>query len=161
MAKFFYKMQNILNIKYRLEDQAKTAYGEARAILNEEEERLQVLEKKKEQYEEKIRIALSGDIDEETFSTKLNLFDIIKYENAVETIKYHIKLQILRVRQAEHNLEKAQEHLNYAMMERKTYEKLRENAFEEFKKEVEAEEQKEIDELVSFKYNKTTSGEEE
>ena len=40
MAKFVYKMQSLLNIKLKLEDQAKTAYGLARAALNEEEEKL-------------------------------------------------------------------------------------------------------------------------
>ena len=47
------------------------------------------------------------------------------------------------------------------MIERKTYEKLKENAFEDFKKEIEVAEQKEIDELVSFKFNNNTSSEEE
>ncbi len=153
MAKFIYKMQNILNIKYRLEEQAKTTYGEARAILNQEEAKLAELESKKKYYEEMIRSTL--------YSSKLNLADIIKYENAVETMKYHIKIQILQVKQAEHNLEKARERLNQAMMERKTHEKLKENVFEDFKKELNAQEQKEVDELVSFKYNKTTISEEE
>lgn len=153
MAKFIYKMQNILNIKYRLEEQAKTAYGEARAILNAEEEKLAELERKKRYYEEMIRVTLSG--------KKLNLSDVIKYENAVETMKYHIKVQILSVKQAERNLEKAREGLNTAMMERKTHEKLKENVFEEFKSELSAQEQKEVDELVSYKYNKKTDGEEE
>lgn len=38
------------------------------------------------------------------------------------------------------------------MKERKTYEKLKERAFEEFKLELNAAEQKEVDELVSFRH---------
>ena len=38
------------------------------------------------------------------------------------------------------------------MKERKTYEKLKEKAFEAFKQEVNAAEQKEVDELVSFRF---------
>ena len=38
MAKFVYKMQNILNIKMRLETQAKTEFSQASARLDEEEE---------------------------------------------------------------------------------------------------------------------------
>lgn len=38
------------------------------------------------------------------------------------------------------------------MKERKTYEKLKEKAFEQFKIEIEAQERKEIDELVSFRF---------
>ena len=36
MAKFIYKMQNLLSIKRKLEEQAKNAFGEARARLNQE-----------------------------------------------------------------------------------------------------------------------------
>ena len=41
------------------------------------------------------------------------------------------------------------------MVDRKTHEKLKEKAFEEFKKELEDTEKKEVDELVSFKFNKS------
>ena len=37
MAKFVYKMQSLLNIKEKLEEQEKTAYGMAKAALMEEE----------------------------------------------------------------------------------------------------------------------------
>ena len=40
MAKFVYKMQNILNIKMRLETQAKTEFSQASARLDEEEDKL-------------------------------------------------------------------------------------------------------------------------
>lgn len=33
MAKFIYRMQNILNIKYKLEESAKQEYAEARQAL--------------------------------------------------------------------------------------------------------------------------------
>lgn len=39
MAKFIYRMQNILNIKLRLETQAKTEYAENAARLAAEEEK--------------------------------------------------------------------------------------------------------------------------
>ena len=40
------------------------------------------------------------------------------------------------------------------MIERKTQEILKEKAFEEFKKELEYQEGKEVDEIVSFQFNK-------
>ena len=46
------------------------------------------------------------------------------------------------------------------MIERKTYEILKEKAFEQFKRELEEVEQKEIDELVSFKFNSSAGDEE-
>ena len=48
MAKFTYKMQNILDIKYKLETQAKTAFSIAAANLNKEEEKLEALRRSEE-----------------------------------------------------------------------------------------------------------------
>jgi flagellar FliJ protein len=39
------------------------------------------------------------------------------------------------------------------MVDRKTHEKLKEHKFEEFKRELAVEENKEIDQLVSYKFN--------
>ena len=44
--------------------------------------------------------------------------------------------------------------LSDVMIERKTHEKLKEKAFEDFQKELKATEAKEIDELVSYRFNK-------
>lgn len=45
MAKFIYRMQNILNIKYKLEESAKQEYAEARQALAAEEQKLEALKK--------------------------------------------------------------------------------------------------------------------
>lgn len=152
MAKFIYKMQNILNVKEKLEEQAKTVYGEARAKLNEEEEKLALLEKKKDIYEDKLRGKISQ-------SLKIN--DIIKCEEAIDVLKISIDIQNEAVVEAEERLERARQQLNQAMIERKTHEKLRENAFETFKFELKSEEKKEVDELVSFKYNSDSNSEDD
>ena len=47
MSKFIYRMQNILNVKYKLEDQAKTEFMMANRTLQEEENKLEILEKRK------------------------------------------------------------------------------------------------------------------
>ena len=51
MAKFIYRMQNILNIKLRLETQAKTEYAENAARLAAEEEKMHHLASRRQQYE--------------------------------------------------------------------------------------------------------------
>jgi flagellar FliJ protein len=76
-------------------------------------------------------------------------------------MKYYIKLQQVEVKKAEQQLEAARIRLNDAMVERKTHENLKEKAFEAFMLEYEAEQRKEIDELVSFKYNNPTDDQEE
>lgn len=150
MAKFIYKMQNILSIKYKLEDQAKSAFGQAKAVLDEEEAKLRILTMRKEEYEGVLR----GEIH-----NKLNVREIIRCQEAIEILKYQIQIQMIAVNAAKQQLELARIRLNEAMVERKTHEKLKETAFEEFKKEINAEEQKEINELVSFTYTKNRRNE--
>lgn len=146
MAKFIFKMQNILAVKYKLEDQAKSRYGMAMTKLREEEEIQRQLYQKKDGY----GLQLSEWVSDT--SAGLNIMKIRQLEDAVETMKYRISVQKIAVSRAEHQVNLARMQLDEAMKERKTYEKLREKAFEEFKKEIESEERKEIDELVSFKF---------
>lgn len=152
MAKFIYKMENILNIKYKLEEEAKNIYGAARAHLNAEEDKLQLLDNQKECYEVKLR---------QCYMNTLNILSIRKCEEAVEIMKYKIKEQLIAVNNAKIQLEKARLKLNDAMIERKTHEKLKENAFEDFKEDIKGQEKKVIDELVSFKFNNKSSSEDE
>ena len=50
--------------------------------------------------------------------------------------------------------------MNEAVKERKIHEKLKENQFEVFLQELNQEEMKEIDQLVSYQYNKNADEEE-
>lgn len=152
MAKFFYKMQNILNIKYKLEDQAKSAYSEAQRMLDEEEEKLEVLKSRQAEYE----LHLKG-----LMESVLDIAKIRQCEDAVEVMKYAVRIQMISVKNAQLKLEAARVVLNEAMADRKIHEKLKESAFEVFKEEIKAEEKKEVDELVSFKYSRTTDGEDD
>lgn len=150
MAKFIYKMQNILDIKLKLEDQARTAYGNAMAKLEEEEKILNSIEDRKTGYENQLS---------ELMSASLEVSEILRIENAVEIMNFKAEEQKLEVMSAERAVEKAREKLKEAMIERKIQEKLRENAFEDFKEEMNAQEKKEVDELVSYKYTNRASSE--
>jgi flagellar FliJ protein len=144
MAKFIYRMQNILNIKMRLETQAKTEYAEASARLSEEEDKMRALLVRRRQYENEAK---------KCASEKLNILEMRKNSEYVEVIKEMMKQQAVRIRIAQKNLDAARSKLNLAMQERKVHEKLKEKAFDEFKLELNSQEKKEIDELVSFNYN--------
>lgn len=144
MAKFVFKMQNILNIKERLETQAKSEYAEFAARLRTEEEKMRSLIARLHQYEDEAK---------KSALERLDIPKLKRCNEAITTMKELIKQQAVRVRIAERNLDRAREKLNLAMQEKKTYEKLREKAFDEFKLELNAQEKKEIDELVSFNYN--------
>ena len=144
MAKFLYKLQNILSIKVSLETQSKTAYAEASNKFDAEETKLKNLIQKRLEYEEQYR-QLSKAI--------LDIPAIQRCNSAIDITKDMIKKQMVTVKVAEKNLDLARNRLNNAMKERKTYEKLKENSFEVFMKDLNSEEKKEIDELVSFNYN--------
>ena len=52
MARFRYSLQNILNIKEKMETQAKQEFGTAQAALNVETEHLERLKERRREYEE-------------------------------------------------------------------------------------------------------------
>lgn len=147
MAKFIFKMENILKVKRKLEDQAKSVYADALVLLDEEQQRLALLEQQREGYKERLVSMMIA---------SLNIDQIRTLEDAVEVMKYRIREQLVRVQDAQIKVERARQALQAAMVDRKTYEKLKEKAFEEFKLEINAQEKKEVDELVSFTYSKST-----
>jgi flagellar FliJ protein len=144
MAKFVYRMQNILNIKMKLETQARMAYSQANQKYLEEQQILQGYVVRRMGYERQLKEAVQGTIDiEEVEHTK----------SALDSMKIIVRRQMMEVHKAEKAMEAARSALNEVMQERKVQEKLREKAFDEFKRELATEENKEIDELVSFTYN--------
>ena len=145
MKKFNYRMQSILDIKYKLEDQEKTNYSAAKMKLIEEEMKLDALCSRREEYEKSLCLCMNK---------KLNIIEIKRLQDGIESLKVFIKIQAIQVKKAEQGVELAQMKLNQAMKERKIQEKLREQAFEHYLRECEEEERKEVDELVSFSYGK-------
>ncbi len=143
MAKFKYRLQNILNIKLKMEDQAKQEFSTAKIQLDEEEEKLEALIARKNGYEERARELLNG---------TLNVREIEENKNAIITMEGYVAAQRVEVDRAAKRLERARERMTEAMQERKTQETLREKAFEEFLHEENRAESKMIDELTSYTY---------
>ena len=151
MAKFFYRMQNILDIKYKLEEQAKQEYMAVRVRLNEAVAELDGLKQRKNSY---------MDMYMQLVSEKLDVLEIEECKNAILVMDEYIYNQEQVVRKIERELEVAAQKMNVAMQERKIHEKLKENQFEEFLQELNQEEMKEIDQLVSYQYNNKEGQEE-
>lgn len=143
MAKFIYRMQGILNVKEKMEDQAKNDFSIANAELLEEENKLEMLWLRLEGYENELKRLYKDTLDVRLINENLD---------AVENMKYQIRIQKLRVNTAQRNVEEKRVKLQEAMQDRKTHEKLRENEFEQFLKDEAAAESKEIDELVSYRF---------
>ena len=144
MAKFIYRMQNILDIKYKIESQAKSHYSNMQAKLIEEETKLESMFAHKKELEDEYRKCATG---------ALSVKELMECKHAIEYERQAIKSQLVEVKVAQKNLDMARARLNEVMKDRKTHEKLIENAFEEFLQDLSAEEKKEIDELVSYKYS--------
>lgn len=143
MAKFVYRMQNILNIKYKLEDQAKNEFMIANRILQEEEEKKKVLLARKWDYQQEARQLLAA---------RLDVFRIRENKEAILMMDEFIKQQDEVIEKARRVAEEKAEKLALLRQERKAQEKLKEKAFEVFIREENAKESKEVDELVSFTY---------
>lgn len=143
MARFRYRMQNILDVKEKLETQAKNEFAIANAKLLEEEKKLESLRERKAGYEDKLR---------SLYDAGLDVVEINRTRDAIDNIKLRIEEQELNVKHAMKNVDIAREHLTEAMQERKTHEKLKEKQFEQFLLDEAAKESKEIDELVSFRH---------
>ena len=144
MARFIYRMQNILDIKYKLEAQARSDYAVAAAKVAEEEEKLAALFLRKREYEQKSKKLLED---------KISVQDLKLNKKAIDAMKSLIRDQSIQVHMAQRALEEERRKLSEIMQDRKTHEKLKEHKFDEFKEELKAEESKEIDQLVSFTHN--------
>ena len=143
MARFKYRMQSILNVKYKLEDQAKMEFASAQSVLTKEEASLKSLQQRKKDYEEEAEKLRRGN---------LNVRDMKDNRNALNTMDDFIEIQQQRDLAAQADVQKAGEKLTRTMQERKMHEKLKENAFQDFLSEEKHNEGKEVDELTSYTY---------
>lgn len=150
MAKFYYRMQNILNIKYKLEEQAKQEFSQAQNRYRQEVDKLDGLNKRKDVY----TVEMRGLAKE-----RLNVLELERCNNAISILKDLIQEQKEAVFRAMADMDRARTKLNAIMQERKTHEKLKEHQFESFLQELNAEEMKEIDQLVSYQHNAAEEGE--
>lgn len=144
MARFRYRMQNILDIKNKMEIQAKNEYAAANMALEEEKEKMNALIGRRKYYENKVREHLNGET--------LDLRAVMEAKVAIRSIEEQMRRQLEKIRLAEKILEEKRVAMTELMMERKTHEKLKEQAFDAFMQEERRAESKQIDELTSYVY---------
>ncbi len=145
MARFKFRMQNILNLKEKLETQAEMRFAEQKKVLNEAIAAKDELLRKRELLgEEALRLR----------SDELDLLEIQNNELAIKLCEEDIILADQRIKREEATLELRRKELESVMKERKAQEKLREHAFQQFLKDEAAAESKAIDELTSYSYGR-------
>ena len=143
MARFQFRMQSVLHLKIRLEEQQKNAFAAAKKRLDDEIEKLSALYKRKEFYEEEGR-RMRDDA--------LSVQDLIDNGTAIVRMKEYIDAQTEKVMLCEQELEAERIKMVEMMQERKTYERLREKAFEQFLEDEKHEEGVINDEHNSYVY---------
>lgn len=143
MAKFNYKMQNIFELKLKLEEQQKMFLMLARFKLEKEEETLEVLYNRKKNYESEFKKSCEDKVDIDAVKKAIKAFN---------DMDYFIEQQKIEIKKAEGNVAVEENKMIEVMKDRKTHEKLREKAYERFIDEMEHKESVTVDELVSYKY---------
>ena len=146
MARFRYRMQNILNIKEKLESQAKNEYAQANMEYNAGLEEKQELLRQQEEL-----LAQSRSL---RLKETLCIRDIEDNKLSSELMKEKIKAQDRLIEDARRNVEGKRQAMTALMQERKKHEILRERAFEQFLADEKAQESKQIDELTSYVYGR-------
>ena len=145
MTKFSFRLESILQIKIKLEEQAKMEFAAAKMRLNEEEDKLQALKDRKETYEQELKRLYMG---------KLDVRRINSTSAAIEVTETQINTQVFAVKRAEKKVAVASDKLSTVMQERKSMEKLKENKLAEYMREYNEEESKQTDELISYQYGR-------
>ena len=145
MAKFVFQMESMLRLKSRIEDQKKQEF--AKALQRVEEEKA-VLEKFFRDKSDAIN-KLKGDIN-----IRISPIDFGLTNRYIEFTKEKIVIQKGVIIKVEQLLEQARLELVEATKERKMLDKLKEKKFEEYIDEEKKQEQKMVDEIVSYKYSK-------
>ena len=145
MAKFIFNMQGLLNIKEKLEEQAKTEYGKA---LNKLEEEKNIFLRLNDEKKENILIF------RQNIEKGINPNYIKNMNNYINLMNKKIEQQLENIEKAEEVSEEKRQCLLKAMKERKVLEALKEKEKENYFREELKKEQKVIDEIVSYKYSK-------
>lgn len=136
MKKFKFTLQTLLNIEVALEKEKKNEL----AMINAEIARLN---DKKDEFSQSITEAMQY-----SFRT-MEIGDLMNTENYTRYLKKCIVDTELEIAVKQDERSVAQAELIECMRKRKTYERLREKQLEIYKKEIEAENAKNIDDFVS------------
>lgn len=143
MKKFKYKMETLLKLKENLEKQLKIEFINMKNCLTEEKEKLNKLNQRYHKYESLLIKNLKNE---------LNITDINSHKNSLVFINKKINEQEELINEIEEDLEKIIKNLIQIIKEKKVLEKLKDKEYEKYKIELKKEEDKEIDDFISFKY---------
>lgn len=147
MAKGFkFKLQSVLDIKIKEEDDEKRKFADVMQLQAREEQVLANMHRK--------RTGLIVELKTKQGAGGINIGELQMYSSAIERLKHEIISQELRLKEIALMLEEQRKRLIEATQQKKIYEKLKENQEKAFKEEEDYKEKLLIDELATLKYAK-------
>lgn len=141
MAGFNFKLEKVLNYKETVENEKKTKFAQIKQRLHKEESLLDDYYKQKKSIIE----------EKNSFNENIKAGELYLYNLYIDTINKKIERQKSIILKTKEELNKAKDEMLNAVKEKKIFEKLKENKYEEFISEQEKEEEKIVDNLVSYK----------
>ncbi|MDQ7822972.1 MAG: flagellar export protein FliJ [Candidatus Eremiobacteraeota bacterium] len=142
--RFRFKLQSVLEIKVKMEDEEKKKLADLVQLQAREEQVLQHLQHTRQQ-----RIL---EFKEKQGTGGIDVTELQMYAYTIEKLKNDIINQQLRLREIAIKVEEQRQALIKATQEKKIYEKLKEKQQQVFTDEEEYEEKKLIDELATIKF---------
>lgn len=143
--KFVFRLQIVLEVKIKLEEEEKKRLGELIAWQKHEEQVLIGMENDRMGQEARLRNA-------QATGQYLQVDELQRINYYLKKLKEDIVAQKLKLEDIERQIEEQRQRLIKAAQERKTLEILKENQHNEWLAEVEEEERKVLDELATLKY---------
>lgn len=141
MAGFNFKLEKVLNYKETVENEKKTKFAQIKQRLHKEESLLDDYYKQKKSIIE----------EKNSFNENIKAGELYLYNLYINTINKKIERQKSIILKTKEELNKAKDEMLNAVKEKKIFEKLKENKYEEFISEQKKEEEKIVDNLVSYK----------
>lgn len=142
MAGYKYKLQNILKLKENVEKEKKNEFGAATQRI--ENEKLKLEQLNAEMYNVNTEV-------EKAASEGISINELLLQQKFKEYYKNSISYQKIKVKMAEEHLEECRHRLVKAVQDKKMMEKLKEIDYEKYLYKEQKNEEKLVDDLVSYK----------
>ncbi|MFA5523317.1 MAG: flagellar export protein FliJ [Tissierellales bacterium] len=148
MEKFKFRLEKILEYRERIEDINKTEFGKAKKHLNDEIVILEEILSHKD----------SINVERDNMLLTAKIKDLRSYSQYLDNVKEKLTNQKDIVEKAENKVEKARKTLIISSVERKTLENLKDRDFDNYLYDVKKEEDKVVDQIVSYQSSKKYGG---
>lgn len=143
MAKFQFRLDNVLSIKEKFEEQKKMELYQANQALNIEKQKLNTLIKLRND---------NNNVFRNKVEKTIKVRDIREHNKSCNFYNKSIVGQNDKIEKVSNQVDTIRSELNTALIEKKIYEKLKDHALEQYYIEQNISEQKIVDEIVSYKY---------